>query len=102
MLTDLFIFFFPFFLVLTGFNLGVHLNATFCLKELLSLLVISESYPELYIAKRSFQAVLPILLSSVTSLDLLILIFLFSMYLAIQHNDSLMFLESDRKCSNEL
>jgi len=103
MLAGLSIFFFSFFLVLTGFTLGVHLNDTLCLKELLFLSAISESYSELYIyiAERSFQATSPIPLSSRTLLDLLISIFLFLIYLAIWHNDFLMFLESDGRCSNE-
>jgi len=47
MLTSLSVFLFSFLPVLTGFILGVNLNETFCLKELLFLSAIREYYSEL-------------------------------------------------------
>jgi len=53
-------------------------------------------------AERNFQAALPIPFSSRISLDLLMSIFLLSIYLAIQHKDFLIFLELKGKYSSEL
>ena len=49
----------------------------------------------------SFQEASPMPLSSVTLLDLLILILLLLMYLVIGMRDSLMYLKSDRRYSNK-
>ena len=101
-LTSLSIFFSPFFLIMMELVLGVNLCDIFCLKEFLFLSAKSKSRPKLQKADKNIQAALPIPLSSIMSLDLLTSMFLLPMYLAMQVKDFLIYLESERKCSNKL